>query len=155
MFPRLRGLPVRQQHTGFRRWARALYQSAADLLDLPEVVPESGPTVPFPVNPVWQALRARADIGLAKIHAGLNVAGQVELAPSATDNVLPSVYRYGVVVDRAKTLVSIAQQLESSYLSALERLDAANYDLLNADRDLRVAQGTAHRSDPAGPRRDQ
>ncbi len=40
--------------------ARALYQSAADLLDLPEVVPESGPTVPFPVNPVWQALRARA-----------------------------------------------------------------------------------------------
>ena len=122
--------------------ARALYQNAADLLDLKEVVPESGPTVPFPVNPVWQALRARAGIGLAKIHAGLNIAGQLEIATSATDSVLPTVYRYGVVVERAKTLVSIAQQLESAYLSALERLDAANYDLLNADRDLRVAQGT-------------
>jgi hypothetical protein len=122
--------------------ARALYQNAADLLDLPEVAPESGPTVPFPVNPVWQALRARADIGLAKIHAGLNIAGELDIATSATDNVLPTVYRYGVIVERAKTLVSIAQQLESAYLSALERLDAANYDLLNADRDLRVAQGT-------------
>ena len=122
--------------------ARALYQGAADLLDLDEVVPERGPTVPFPVNPVWQALQMRADIGLAKIHTGLNIAGQVELATTATDNVLPTVYRYGVVVERAKTLVSIAQQLESAYLSALERLDAANYDLLNADHDLRIAQGT-------------
>src|SRR5262245_54538158 len=122
--------------------ARALYQNAADLLDLDEVVPESGPTVPFPINPVWQALRKQASIGLAKIHTGLNIAGDHELTSSATDTVLPSVYRYGVGVERAKTLVSIAQQLESAYLSALERLDAANYDLLNADRDLRVAQGT-------------
>ena len=135
--------------------ARALYQNAADLLDLDEVVPESGPTVPFPVNPVWQALRARAGIGLAKIHAGLNIAGQLEIATSATDNVLPTVYRYGVIVERAKTLLSIAEQLESAYLSALRA--ARRRQLRLARRRSRPARCTRHAqgSDPADRRRDQ
>ena len=122
--------------------ARALYQAAGDLLDLPEVTPETGPDVPFPVNPTWQSLRARADTGLSKIHAGLNIAGQAELALDGTDTVLPSVYRYSVVVERAKALVAIAQQVESAYLSALERADAESYNQLQADHDLRAAQGT-------------
>ena len=122
--------------------AFALYQAATDLLDLPEAIPETGPTVPFPVNPVWRSLTAHAATGLSKIHAGLNIAGQTELRPADSDNVLPSVYRYGVVIERAKALVAIAQQVESAYLSALERLDAANYDLLRAGHDLRTAKGT-------------
>jgi hypothetical protein len=122
--------------------ARALYQTASDLLVLPEVIPETGDDVPFPVNPVWQSLKARADIGLGKIHAGLNIAGQTDVTLLANDSVLPTVYRYGVVVERAKALVSIAQQVESAYLSALERADGANYDLLKASGDLRTAEGT-------------
>ena len=120
--------------------AFALYQAAKDLLDLDEATPETG--APFPVNPVWRSLTAHAATGLSKIHAGLNIAGQTELRPADSDNVLPSVYRYGVVIERAKALVAVAQQVESAYLSALERLDAANYDLLRAGHDLRTAKGT-------------
>ena len=92
-------------------------------LVLPEAPLETGPTVPFPINPVWRSLMTHAETGLSKIHAGLNIAGQTELA--VTGNVLPSVYRYSVLVERAKVLVAIAQQVESAYLAALERLDAA------------------------------
>ncbi|MDI2127061.1 neuraminidase-like domain-containing protein [Yinghuangia seranimata] len=119
--------------------ARALYQSATDLLALPELTPETGPSVPFPVNPVWRNLGVRAAAGLAKIHAGLNVAGQGVVA-SGGESVLPSVYRYSVVAERAKTLVTIAQQVESAYLSALEHADGATYDLLQSGHDLRTAR---------------
>jgi hypothetical protein len=119
--------------------ARALYQTAADLLGLPVLVPETGPGIPFPVNPVWQSLSARAAAGLAKIHAGLNIAGQIDLTPTGSENVLPSLYRYSVLIERTKTLVGIAQQVESAYLSALERADGENYALLQAGHDLRVA----------------
>jgi hypothetical protein len=126
-----------------RARALALYQSARDLLDLDEVKPEEGDTVPFPRNPVWQSLVSLAEIGLAKVHAGLDIAGQA--APVvATDNqnFLPSPYRFGVLIDRAKTLVGISQQVETAYLSALERLDGENYALLQAGRDLQIAAGS-------------
>jgi hypothetical protein len=125
-----------------RARALVLYQSARDLLALPEVAPEQGDTVPFPPNPVWQSLVNLADVGLVKVHAGLDIAGQA--APAVTDfgNFLPSPYRFSVLIDRAKTLVGIAQQVETAYLSALERLDGENYALLQAGRDLQIAAGS-------------
>ncbi|MCA1727214.1 MAG: hypothetical protein LC722_06085 [Actinobacteria bacterium] len=118
--------------------AQTLYQTAVDLLDLPEAAPEFGNGVPFPKNAVWQSLRNRATTGLAKIHAGLNIAGQTNL-DSAKSSTLPSQYRYSVLVDRARNLVTTAQQLEASYLSALVQGDNAAYSEAQAQRDLASA----------------
>ena len=123
--------------------ARTLYETAADLLDLPDAQPESGPAFPFPTNPVWVSLREYGRSSLAKIHRGLNIAG-VACADVAAggDTVLPSQYRYAVLIERAKSLVAIAQQVEAAFLSALEQRDAKTYDALQAGQHLQVAQST-------------
>ncbi|NUR62906.1 MAG: hypothetical protein HOV87_30270 [Catenulispora sp.] len=121
--------------------AQSLYQTAVDLLQLPEAQPEFGDGVPFPENPVWQALRKRAENGLAKIHAGLNIAGQTDLS-GAGSSTLPSQYRYNTLVERAKNLVTTAQQVEASYLSALVQADNAAYSEAQAKRDLASAAAT-------------
>jgi hypothetical protein len=118
--------------------ARALYQSAVDVLDLPELAEPTSPPSPFPRNPMLTALRAEAGTGLAKLHAGLDIGG-FPAVPTG-DAFLPSQYRYTTVVERAKNLVAIAQQVEAAYFAALERTDAENYGLLQAGHDLRVAE---------------
>lgn len=124
--------------------ARTLYETAEDLLNLPELEPETGTDIPFLPNPVWESLRLHAQTNLAKIHNGLNIAGMPTATPltSEASTILPSQYRYAVLVERAKQLVGIAQQVESAFLSALERLDAESYSLLQAGHDLRVAGAT-------------
>jgi hypothetical protein len=118
--------------------AQTLYQTAADLLDLPEAAPEEGDAVPFPRNAVWQSLRDQAANGLSKIHAGLNLAGQADLDAGRTST-LPSQYRYSVLVDRARNLVATAQQLEAAYLSALVQGENNAYSEAQAQRDLATA----------------
>lgn len=117
--------------------ARTLYETAADLLALPEAQPEVGANIPFPANPVWDSLRSYGRAGLAKIHHGLNIAGTT--TAGAAETVLPSQYRYSVLVERTKNLVGMAQQIEAAYLSALEQRDAKTYDALRAGHDLEVA----------------
>jgi hypothetical protein len=123
--------------------ARTLYEVAADLLGLAAVRPETGDDIPFPPNPVWDSLRQQGRAGLAKIHLGLNIAG-ASTAGTATqeDSVLPSQYRYGLLIERTKNLVSIAQQVEAAYLSALEQRDVKAYDELRARNDLEVTRAT-------------
>ena len=125
--------------------ARTLYETAANLLNLPELQPEAkapgAPDPPYLPNPVWQSLLLQAQSSLAKIHNGLNIAG-ILAAPSTGDSTtvfLPSQYRYQVLVDRAKNLVAIAQQVEVSFLAALEKRDAENYSQLQANNDIEVA----------------
>ena len=48
--------------------ARMLYETAADLLDLPEGRAETGPNIPFPANPVQESLVQHARASLTKIH---------------------------------------------------------------------------------------
>ncbi len=128
--------------------ARTLYETAADLLDLPEAQPETGPEVPFPPNPVWESLRQHGRSGLAKIHRGLNIAGvSIPGSGAGYETALPSQYRYGVLAERAKNLVAIAQQVEAAYLSALDQRDAKTYDALRAGQDLAVASATARIQD--------
>jgi Tc toxin complex TcA C-terminal TcB-binding domain/FG-GAP-like repeat len=79
---------------------------------------------------------AGAQAGLAKIHCGLNIAG---VSDTGYETALPSQYRYSVLVERARNLVAIAQQVEAAYLSALEQRDAKTYDALRAGHDLDVA----------------
>jgi hypothetical protein len=125
--------------------ARTLYETAQDLLNLPDVKPETGESIPFTPNPIWESLRLHADTNLMKIHRGLNIAG-LPIAPLPTNGAAivarPSQYRYATLAERAKQLVGIAQQVESAYLAALERLDAESYSLLQAGHDLKVAQAT-------------
>jgi hypothetical protein len=118
--------------------ARTLYETAIDLLGLPEFGPEHDE--PFPPNPVRKSMLDHARSGLTKIHHGLNIAGVAN--PATYESTLPSQYRYGVLVERAKNLVSIAQQIEASYLAALEQRDAKAYDELRARHDLEVAGAT-------------
>jgi hypothetical protein len=116
-----------------------LYETAVDVLRLPEARPDIGDDVPFPPNPVYRALRQHCRAGLDKIHRGLNIAG---VTTEDEESVLPSQYRYSVLVERAKSLVSIAQQVEASYLSVLQQRDATAYDELRARNDLEVAGAT-------------
>jgi hypothetical protein len=118
--------------------AQTLYQTAADLLNLDVAIPESGGGDPFPQNPVWRLLSNRASTGLDKIHAGLNIAGQADLDTNKSST-LPSQYRYSVLVDRARSLVTTAQQLEASYLAAIVQGENAAYSEAQAQRDLATA----------------
>ena len=120
--------------------ARTLYETAADLLDLPEAQPESGDDVPFPPNPVFESLRQHGRSSLAKLHSGLNIAGvSIPASGGGYETALPSQYRYSVLAERAKNLVAIAQQVEAAYLSVLEQRDAKTYDALRAGQDLEIA----------------
>jgi hypothetical protein len=127
--------------------ARTLYETSADLLTLPDVRPETGPTIPFPANPVWDSLRLHAQSNLAKIHNGLNIAGVPTTSGPQGAIFLPSQYRYAVLIERAKNLVGIAQQVESAFLSALERRDAETYNVFQANHDIQVARSSVALAD--------
>jgi len=118
--------------------ALALYRSAADLVTSPDVGTTSDPQPPVPPNPVWDSLLTRATAGLDKIRQGMNIA-TTALAGDESQSVLPSQYRYAVLVDRAKGLTATAQQLESAFLAAAEQRDNDAYTQLQADRDLATA----------------
>jgi hypothetical protein len=129
--------------------ARTLYETAEDLLNLADVKPETGTAIPFLPNPIWQSLRLHAQANLGKIHNGLNIAGVPTATPltSEATTMLPSQYRYAALVERAKQLVGIAQQVESAFLAAMERRDAEAYNLMQAGHDLRVAEATVSLQD--------
>jgi hypothetical protein len=118
-----------------------------------------------PTNPVPFALALQAELNLFKIRSCRNIAGiQRELDPyaAATDTttglptlsstgqlvrsgrlVVPATqFRYAYIVERARQLVSLAQQTEASLLSALEKRDAEAYNLLKARQDIATSQAT-------------
>ncbi|MCK6693441.1 MAG: hypothetical protein L6Q97_15255, partial [Thermoanaerobaculia bacterium] len=126
---------------------------------LGSIVPALIFTTCVPPNPLLQALRLRAANNLRKIRTCRNIAGvKRELEPYAapTDtstgmpvigfggqliipgvaNYRPSPYRYAVLIERAKQLVQIAQQVESALLSALQQRDIEAYNLLKARQDV-------------------
>jgi hypothetical protein len=126
--------------------ARSLYETALDLIESADAAPQLGPTVPFPANPVWSGLSAQAAVGLDKIHRGLNITG-ARVGSTDEDSTLPSQYRSGVLIERAKNLVGTAQQLESAFLTAIEQRDNDAYTDLQAGRDLAVARAMVGEED--------
>jgi Tc toxin complex TcA C-terminal TcB-binding domain/Bacterial Ig domain len=141
--------------------ARLLYRTALDLLALLEMQPPTGSAAsPFPPNPVPQALKMRAELNLFKLRSGRNIAGiERQLTPLTEPTLMldrlptdsdaqrlfrPTPYRYSVLVERAKNLVSIAQQVEQAFLAALERRDAEVYNLIKAGHDLQLASATVN-----------
>jgi hypothetical protein len=117
----------------------------------------------IPPNPVLNILRQRATLNLQKLRSCRNIAGlkrQVEPYAAATDstsgmpvigaggqlvlpgvaNLRPTLYRYEVLIERAKQLVQLAAQIESAMLSALEKRDAEAYTALKARQELDLAR---------------
>jgi hypothetical protein len=117
----------------------------------------------IPPNPILKALRLHAELNLFKLRTCRNIAGlkrQLDpyAAPTDTTSGLPaigaggqlvlpgiatlqpSLYRYPVLIERAKQLVQLAAQIEASLLSTLERRDAEAQSLLLARQQVGLAQ---------------
>lgn len=115
-----------------------------------------------PGNPLLDTLRRRAELNLEKIRTCRNFAGiRRELEPYAVPtgvesaapslggdgvmgdarrtNIQPTDYRYDTLIARTKEFVNLAQQIEASFLSALESRDKEAYKLLQARQDLELA----------------
>jgi hypothetical protein len=140
--------------------ARPLYMAALELLSLSELKDPASPLLP--TNLVLQVLTLQAELNLAKIRNGLNIAGlerpleaefqqsdaialptfgsngSIRISPPAL--LRPTAYRYAVLIERSKQLVAIAQQVEAAFLSTLEKLDAESYSLLRARQDIQLSR---------------
>lgn len=124
----------------------------------------------IPDNPVYESNRLRVKLNLFKIRNCFNIAGMKReldpyAAPTDATTGLPSIgaggqlsipgqlvlkptqYRYPVLIQRAKELVQQAQQLESVYLSSLEKKDAETYTLMKAKQDLKLSKANVKLSD--------
>lgn len=124
----------------------------------------------LPTNPVYSSLELKANLELFKIQNCRNIAGMersLDIFAAPTDSItgvpiigaggnlvipssgaiIPSQYRFRVLIERAKLLVSQAQQLESQFLAALEKEDAENYSQLRARQDLQTAKSTVKLQD--------
>lgn len=139
----------------------------------PTIVPYS-PSFPssfcIAPNPVVGAVGLHIQLNLFKLRNCMNIAGlprQVDPYSAATDStsglpsigasgqiqlpgvvrITPTPYRYATLVTRAKEMVALAQQVEASYLSTLEKFDNETYNLLRARQDARVARATVRLTD--------
>jgi len=134
----------------------------------PGATPSLRRTFCTPPNPVPTALRLRAELNLHKIRTCRDIAGLervVEPSAASADGArslpaigsagqqigLPGVmrlpatpYRYRTLIERARQLTALAQQMEASFLSTLEKAEAAELDLLRARQQVDLARGAVH-----------
>src|SRR5262249_51274726 len=75
----------------------------------------------------------------------LGGAGQILLPSAASLRATP--YRYRVLIARAQQLAGVAQQMEASFLSALEKRDAGLLDLLRARQQASLTRATVRLQD--------
>jgi hypothetical protein len=117
----------------------------------------------IPPNPLLKSLRLRAELNLYKLRTCRNIAGlkrQLEPYAAPTDTttglptigaggqlllpgvvrIQPTLYRYQVLIERAKQLVQLAGQIEAALLSALEKRDFEAFNLLKTRQELNLAQ---------------
>ncbi|HEX7734848.1 MAG TPA: neuraminidase-like domain-containing protein [Ktedonobacteraceae bacterium] len=123
-----------------------------------------------PPNPVIQSLYLHMAVNLYKIRSGCNIAGMIrQLDPYAVDREVgsgypviglpgelpvpgarppaPTLYRYAVLIERARQEVALATQVENAMLAALEKRDAEYYTLMRARQDLGLAQANVQLRD--------
>lgn len=113
-------------------------------------------------NPTIGVLRSHAELSLRKLRSGRNIAGirrEVSAYAAPTDTVTgmpvavngqisipgartarPTVYRYTVLIARAKELVQQAAQVEAIFLGAVVKRDEAAYSLQQARQELTLTQ---------------
>jgi hypothetical protein len=123
--------------------ARLLYLQAQDLLDqMQEVLPADSVTE---ANPVLAAMGQHAETSLFNLRSGRNIAGMLIPAQAPSDSgisIQTSAYRYSALIERAKQLVTLAQQVEATYLTSLTAADNEAYTALKANQDLETATAT-------------
>ena len=116
--------------------ARAMYVTALDLLRQPELAaPRRYPLSPESCG-AGLATACRDEPAQTPQRAQYCWPG----APVRRHRLRPTPYRYAVLMERAKQLVTIAQQIEAAFLSALERRDAEAYSLLKARQDQQLSR---------------
>ncbi|MFC7771838.1 neuraminidase-like domain-containing protein [Salinirubellus sp. GCM10025899] len=118
-----------------------------------------------PKNPVLDALRRHASLNLEKIRSGRNIAGikrsvDPYAASTGVESAAPDLgggaggvaaagsaqstqatdYRYETLIERAKELVAVAEQMESKYIRALEKLQSEQFKLTNAEQDVELSR---------------
>ncbi|WP_144289776.1 neuraminidase-like domain-containing protein [Ideonella sp. A 288] len=107
----------------------------------------------IPVSSQHLELKRRIELALFRLRNCLDIAGnELEVAPvggakslspadaaagGRTLNPLP--YRYQTLVDRAKQLLEIARQLESTMLNYIDAAERKRYETMSARRDLALA----------------
>jgi Tc toxin complex TcA C-terminal TcB-binding domain len=114
----------------------------------------------IPRNPLIGMLRLRYEVSWFKLNNCMNLTGQHREVPayaaptdtysglpvadiastagfSAAARFVPTLYRYRVLIERAKQLVAMAQQMEATYF--LEKRDQEDYTILRARQDLGIA----------------
>ncbi|MBD2337369.1 hypothetical protein H6G64_10245 [Calothrix sp. FACHB-156] len=119
----------------------------------------------IPPNPILKTLRMRGEVNLNKLRSCRNIAGikrELELYAAATDTTTglptigaggqlllpglvrlqPTLYRYQVLIERAKQLVQLAVQIEAAFLAALIKRDDEAYTLLKARQELNLTQAS-------------
>jgi hypothetical protein len=127
--------------------ARSLYVTARRLLGSGRLVPQEPSNQGEPALPIpeLELLRGRADMQLAKLRQGRNIAGTPRTPASTLTTVTQSSpYRFKTLMERARQLVAQAAQMEAGYLAALEKYDDRSlrvYDALKTI-DLTAAQTT-------------
>ncbi|MDJ0570315.1 MAG: hypothetical protein QNJ53_14910 [Pleurocapsa sp. MO_192.B19] len=117
----------------------------------------------IPPNPVLNSLKLYGELNLYKIRTCRNFAGmerQLEPYSAATDTVsglpqigaggqlvlpganrlMPTIYRFETLIERAKQLVQYANQVEASLLSAIEKRDAESYNQLTARQQIKLSR---------------
>jgi hypothetical protein len=127
-------------------------------------IPAPAFTYCIPPNPVITLLRLRAESGFFKLTHCMNSTGlkrepdpysaPTDVESGVSDELVSPVqaagvdvfmppgaviYRFRVLIEQARQLVAIAQQVEASYLSFLEKEDEAEYTHLRAMQDLGLA----------------
>jgi hypothetical protein len=120
--------------------ALGLYLRALDMLgEVQQVLPADFVT---DANPQLARMRQDAETNLFKVRTGRNVAGNLRAVDGALPQ--PTAYRYSTLMDRAKQLVTLAQQVEATYLASLEKAASEAYTALKANQDLQTAIATVN-----------
>ena len=116
----------------------------------------------IPTNPILKALRLRGENNLGKLRSCRNIVGmRRDIEPYAVsiaqdeglpeiangqiripgqEGIVPTIYRYAVLINRTKELVALAQQMEAAFMSALHSTDQEDHALLNATQGVKLAQ---------------
>lgn len=124
----------------------------------------------MPKNPVYQSLYLKGNLELHKMFNCRNIAGmqrELSVYGAATNSIsgmpiiggggnllmpsagafAPSAYRFRALIERAKLIVGQSQQLESMFLSAMEKEDAENYNQILAKQGIESANATVKLQD--------
>jgi hypothetical protein len=117
---------------------------------LQPVVDPAATEWPLP-NPSLESLQSRAGVQLAKLRQGRNIAGVQRAAgpaapttsPLPAQQTLPTPYRYRVLVERTRQLVTLAEQAEATYLAALEKYDNAAFRRFDANKGVELSEAAA------------